>query len=499
MDDFAMSDTDTAAPSNAQATPHLTLLEEAHRKRLHEAALEILETAGVRIARPEARALLEGAGAHPVEDDLLTIPRSIIEDALDSAPSRFTIYDRAGAPSMHMGEGKTYLSVGATNLTYLDPANHDHRDFTLEDIASAARLGDGLKNNDFVTTPGVVRQSADLPIELVNHHEFIAMVTNTTKPLMVLIADGPTLGDIFEMAEAVVGGAEALSERPFVVPYLNPVSPLMFNVETIDKLLMCADRGIPVVCAGAPAVGGSSPVTIASAIALAAAESLCGLALSQLRRPGTPYITGSVPLVMDMRTGNVAGSGPEMLLMMIATSELAQYWGIPSAAVSGGSDSKAPDEQAAFEPAFYMQGATLGGADLVFDAGSIECGLTFSPEIAVVADEVMGMYRRYQQGISLDDESLALDVIREVGPAGFFLGEKHTRAHFREMWEPSLMSWEDRSTWEASGSKTMGQRARERAVQLITEHEVEPLPEAVVEAMTTVIETRRQTPDVEED
>jgi len=109
------------------------------------------------------------------------------------------------------------------------------------------------------------------------------------------------------------------------------------------------------------------------------------------------------------------------------------------------------------------------------------------------------MYRRYQQGISLDDESLALDVIREVGPAGFFLGEKHTLAHFRELWEPSLMSWEDRSTWEASGSKTMGQRARERAVQLITEHEVEPLPEAVVEAMTTVIETRRQTLDVEED
>lgn len=484
--------TETVGITEDIATPQLTLLNEAQRKRLHEAALEILETAGVRIATPEARALLEGAGARVVEDDLLSIPRAMIEDALDKAPSRFTIYDRAGAPSMHMGEGKTYLSVGVTNLTYLDPADHDRRDFTLEDIASAARLGDGLENIDFVTTPGVVRQSKDMRVELVNHHEFLAMVTNTTKPLMVLIADGPTLADIFEMASAVAGGDEALSAKPFVVPYLNPVSPLMFNEETLDKLLMCADRGIPVVCQGAPQVGGSSPVTIASTIVVAAAESLCGLALSQLRRPGTPYITGTVPFVMDMRTGNVASSGPEMLLMMIGMSELAQYWGIPSLGVAGGGDSKAPDEQAAFEPAFYMQGATLGGADLIFDAGSIECGLMFSPEIAVVSDEVMGMYRRYQQGMALDDESLALDVIREVGPAGFFLGEKHTLEHFREMWEPSLMSWEDRTTWEANGSKTMGQRARERAVQLITEHEVEPLPDEVLTQMRAVIDAREE-------
>lgn len=493
MEDSVMSHAET------QATPRLTLLEEAQRKRLHEAALEVLETVGVRIARPEARALLEGAGARLVEDDLLTIPRSVIEGALETAPSRFTVYDREGAPAMQLGEGRTYLSVGVTNLTYLDPVDHDRRDFTLDDIASATRLGDGLRNIDFVTTPGVVRQSANLPVELVNHEEFIEMVTNTKKPLMVLIADGPTLSDIFEMAEAVVGGAEALSERPFVVPYLNPVSPLVFNEETIDKLLLCADRGIPVVCQGAPQVGGSSPVTVASTIVLAAAESLCGLALAQLRRPGTPYITGTVPFVMDMRTGNVASSGPEMLLMMIGMSELAQYWGIPSLGVAGGGDSKVPDEQAAFEPAFYMQGVTLGGADLVFDAGSIECGLMFSPEIAVVSDEVMGMYRRYQQGISLDDESLALDVIREVGPAGFFLGHKHTLEHFRDMWEPSLMSWEDRSTWEARGSKTMGQRARERAVRLISEHRVEPLPDDVIRTMRAVVEARRQTLEPEPD
>lgn len=428
-----------------------------------------------------------------LEDGLMTVPRSVVECALESAPSRFTIYDRTGAPAMRLGEGSTYLSVGVTNLTYLDPADHDRRDFTLDDIASAARLGDGLPNIDFVTTPGVVRQSADLPIELVNQHEFLSMVTNTTKPLMVLVADAPTLGDIFEMAEAVSGGADAFSERPFVIPYLNPVSPLMFNEETLDKLLMCADRGIPVVCQGAPQVGGSSPVTVASTLVLAAAETLCGLAISQLRRPGTPYITGTVPFVMDMRTGNVASSGPEMLLMMVGMSELAKFWGIPSLGVAGGGDSKAPDEQAAMEPAFYMQGATLGGADLIFDAGSIECGLMFSPEIAVVSDEVMGMYRRYQQGISLDDESLAMDVIREVGPGGFFLGEQHTLEHFRDMWEPSLMSWEARSIWEENGSKTMGQRARERAVQLIAEHEVDALPADVLASMKAIIEARRLT------
>ncbi len=475
--------------------PRLAMLSRGQMERIHLAALATLESVGVRITTDAACDLLVSAGCRVLEEDIVSIPRGLVEDAIARAPARFTIHDRAGGERMRIGEGRTYVGTGVTALFYLDPKDGVRREFTLEHVAEVARLTDAMAGMDFATTPGVVRPDGDVPIELVNHYEFLEMVTNTTKPLMVLTADGRSLSDVLEMASIAVGGREAFVQRPFVVPYLNSVSPLVMNEETLDKLLIAADWGIPVVCQGAPIVGASAPVTIASTLVLAAAETLCGLVIAQLRRPGTPYISGTVPFIMDMRTGNVASSGPQMLQEMIAMIELCRYWGIPSLAVGAGGDSKAADEQAAMEPAFYLQAAMLSGADLVFDAGNIECGLIFSPEVAIYAAEVIGMYRRLLTGLALDDGSLALDVIAEVKPGGFFLAEDHTLAHFRELWEPSLLSWEARTRWDQRGSLTMKDRARVKALGLLAEHRADPLAPEVQASMQAVIAARRATID----
>ena len=303
--------------------PRLRLLSDAQLERLHDAALELLRDPGVRIMSEEARELLLGAGATLVGEDVVHIPARLVEGSLDSAPHRFTLHDRTGAERLALGEGNVYFGSGVTNLSYLIPRTGERHPFTLEDVADTARLTDALANLDFLTTPGVVRASAELPQALVNQNEFLAMVTNTTKPLMVLVADGPALADVFDMAEVVAGGREEHRSRPFVVPYLNSVSPLQFGPDTLDKLLLTADRGIPVVCQAAPQVGATSPVTVAGTIAIAAAETLCGLVIAQLRRPGTPFITGAVPLAMDMRKGNVTGGGPVGLRSMVAMGQLA--------------------------------------------------------------------------------------------------------------------------------------------------------------------------------
>ncbi len=475
-----------------RAVPRLRLFDDAQLDRMHAAALRILEEVGVRVANGVARDLLLGGGARRADGDVISIPAAMVEDAIQDAPGAFVIHDRNGAQTLRLGEGQSYFGLGVTALFYLDPADGTRRDFTFRDFEDTARLADGLTNIDFVTTPGVVRPSGDVPIELVNQREFLALANNTAKPLMVLVANGAALADVFEMAAIVRGGHEALRAQPFVVPYLNPVSPLVFNEETLDKLLLAADWGIPVVCQGAPQIGGSAPATLASGVALAAAETLAGLVLSQLRRPGTPYITGTVPFVMDMRSGNVASTGPDMLLWMIAAEELARRWGIPSLGVGGGGDSKLADEQAAMEPAFFLQGVVMGGADLLFDVGNIECGLVFSPEVAAYADEAIGMYRHFAAGMALDDESLALDVVRSVGPGGFFLGEQHTLAHFRELWSPTLASWEARASWEEAGGKTMAGRARERVLRVLEGQRPDPLDPAMVSAMEGVVEARRR-------
>jgi trimethylamine--corrinoid protein Co-methyltransferase len=481
-----------------RAVPTLTFLNEEQLDRVEEAALQILERVGIKVATEEARDLLASGGGL-VDDEIVKIPRAMVREALESAPKRFTIYDREGEEVMRLGEGNKYFGTGVTSLYYLDPFTGERRDFTLDDFTTSAKLAQGLDNIDFTSTPGVVRPSDETPIELVNQMEFMRLVRNTTKPLMVLIANGPILKDIYEMAALVRGSREAFSEKPFVVPYLNPVSPLLFNVETLDKLLLAADRGVPAVCQGAPATGGSSPVTVAGSVAVGAAETLAGLVISQLRRPGTPYITGVVPFVMDMKSGNIASTGPDMLLWMLAAGELAQRWGIPAVGVGGGGDSLTHDEQSALEPAFFAQGVAMGGSDIVFDAGNIECGLIFSPRVAVFANEIYGMYRSFKRGLPWGDEDFSIDTTEKVGPAGFFLGEQETLDRFRELWSPDLLNWAPRTMWEERGSKTFGERAADRISQILEEHDVADLPAEVVAGMDAIIEATRATIPEEED
>jgi trimethylamine--corrinoid protein Co-methyltransferase len=317
-------------------------------------------------------------------------------------------------------------------------------------------------------------------------------------PLVVLTPDAYQMEDIFEMAEIVAGGPEAFASKPFVMPYLNTVSPLLVNPETVDKLFLAADRGTPVCVQAAPPVGGSVPVTVAGAAVVSAAETLAGLVLSQLRGPGSPYVSGVVPFIMDMSSGNTASSGPQQSQLVIAMGELCRWWGIPSLSTMGG-DSKLPDEQAGFDTAYGSNGVLYGGHDLCFNAGRLECGLLHSPEVLVYANEAIGIHREFVQGVAVDDVTLALDVIDDVGPGGFFLGHQHTLDHFRELWGPTVASWEPRDIWEERGSTTMGERAREKVRTIRAEHEVAPLPEEVLAGMQAVIDRREATIEVDDD
>lgn len=469
--------------------PQFRLLTDEKIRALHEGALTVLEDVGIVVAHEGARELLVDNGGVLEAEQLIKIPRRLVDRALDSAPPAFSLYDRKGGEAIRLGAGHTYYGAGVTNLAYID-IEGDRHDFTLEDIGKVAFLADALPNIDFVATPGVIKPSGGRRVELLDQMAFIEMVSNTTMPLVVLTPDAYQMEDIFEMADLIAGGRDAFNARPFMMPYLNSVSPLVFNPETVDKLFLAADRGTPVCVQAAPPVGGSTPVTVAGGLVISAAETLMGLVLSQLRNSGTPFVSGVVPFVMDMRSGNTATATPDWMHMIIAMGELTRHWGIPSLASAGSSDSKIPDEQAAFEVPYYSQGVVLGGVDMSFNSGRLECGLLHSPVLLIYADEAIGMHRRFFHGLEVDETTLALDVIKDVGPGGFFLGHEHTRDHFRELWEPTITSWEPRDLWESRGSTTMLERAREKVVWLRKEHAVEPLPREVIAGMRAVIDRR---------
>ena len=298
-----------------------------------------------------------------------------------------------------------------------------------------------------------------------------------------------TLSDMADVATVV----DALRERPFVIPYLNPVSPGLYNPETLDKLILSAQWGVPVVCQPAPQVGATSPMTLAGAMALSNAESLAGLVIAQLVNEGNPYLIGIIPMALDMRTGAATAAGPIAPLLQFANVELAHRYGLPIHADGGNSDAKLFDEQATLEATFYAVTSAMAGVDVMFDGGCLEAGLLWSPELLVALDEIVDLCRSMMRGFDIDDETLALDVIRDVGISEIYLGHDHTLAHFRDMWLPKLMSWDGRTDWVAKGSTTLGERVRDRTIELIDTHEPAPLPEDVTSAMREVIEARKRT------
>jgi trimethylamine--corrinoid protein Co-methyltransferase len=352
----------------------------------------------------------------------------------------------------------------------------------LKDIEEGIRLCDALPNIDFLMSLCV---ASDLEQETADRYQMRAMLMNSTKPILFVTTEFPGCVDVIEMAEVVAGGAEALRRNPLCACYINVTSAMRHNGEALQKLLFLAEKGLPTTYTPVVLRGVNGPVTAAGAIALANAGELAGLVLAQLKREGAPIIlTGGVNDMLDMRTTVDSYGAPENRVMLV---ELAHYYGLPVFGLAGCSDAKIPDEQAAAEAAFSLILETLCGAGMAHDVGYLEGGMCQSLEQIVICDELIHYVKRFMQGLEITEETLALDVIDELGPNGDFLSSKHTMRHFREDWYPSLFDRRNYSEWRADGSKTLRQRAKERLEEILETHQPEPLPADVQAGVDAVI------------
>jgi trimethylamine--corrinoid protein Co-methyltransferase len=272
----------------------------------------------------------------------------------------------------------------------------------------------------------------------------------------------------------VAGGAEALRRNPVTACYINVTSAMRHNQEALQKLLFLAEKGLPTTYTPVVLRGVNGPVTAAGAIALANAGELAGLVVAQLKREGAPVIlTGGVNDMLDMRTTVDAYADPTNRVMLV---ELAHRYGLPIFGLAGCSDSKVPDEQAAAEAAFSIVLETLAGAQMAHDVGYLEGGMCNSIEQIVMCDEMIAYTKKFMQGLEINDDTLALDLIDEVGPQGDFMSTQHTLKHFKADWYPRLFDRRNYEEWKAAGSKTLRQRARERTLEILETHKAEPLP-----------------------
>ena len=463
----------------------LRYLTEVDKAAIFEAALEIIGAVGMRVLHAGARELLLAAGATLHEGDVVTIPRELVERAWAAAPSVVEVFDRDGAHAMSLGGYNSYFGTGSDLMSTYDLETGEHRTSVLADVARAARLCDALPNIDFVMS---CAHPNDIEPARSYLESFRAMVANTTKPMVMTSEHAGDLAVMCAVAEELCGGPEELAAKPYFIMYLEPVSPLSHPVESLDKLLFCADHGIPAIYSPAPLAGGTAPITIAGQVAQGAAECLFGLVIHQLRRPGAPFLFGIGPAVLDMATSQSSYNAPEYLMAYVCAVELAKWLDLPNWGYAGTTDAQTIDAQAGMEAAALTLLSLTTGSNLNHDIGYLDYGLTGSLELTVLTDEYLAMNRKIFAGVEVTPETLAVDVVRDVGPGGDFLSHRATARQVRKaQWRPTILNRQGRARWLEEGAPDLREHARRKALRLLAEHEPAPLDAAVAARIDALV------------
>jgi trimethylamine--corrinoid protein Co-methyltransferase len=467
-------------------TPRLTFLSDRDRDRTHQAVLRILAETGAQVMHPEARRLLAGAGCR-VEPGLpIRLPADLVMWAIDRAPASIPVYDRQARQVMDVGGRRSYFGTGSDLMFACDPGPPLRRACVLEDVRRAAVVADALPNIDFIMS---FAHPSDYPAERAFLKGFEAMVENSLKPVVCTAHGREDLSRMWQIGCLLRGGEAALREKPYIIHYSEPISPLKFPVESLDKLLFCAEKGLPVVYSPAPIAGSTAPMTIAGHVAQGLAESLCGLVVHQLKAEGAPFLLGMGPAVLDMRTSQCSYNAPEYLMGHQAAIEMSLYYDLPNWGYGGTTDSQTPDEQAVFEAGLEVFMAILAGSNLNHDVGYMDFGRTGSLELIVILDEIIDQARRVQRGIPVTEDTLAVDVLREVGSSGHFLLHPHTLRHLRAtQWRPSLISRWGYEKWQSAGATTLRRRAAGRLQEILNAHRPPPLPPELGRAVRRVVD-----------
>lgn len=463
--------------------PALKTITDDQIHEIKQAAFLILERTGVRVSHAKAVKMLKEAGAF-VKDDRVYVHRYLIEDALRKVPKGFTLYNRDGDPALDLSGRKSYFGTSTASPNQRHALEKERRPTTLQDIAWGAVTADALPNLDFVMPFG---SAQDVPGKAGELREFETVVQHTTKPIFFCGYSGRGVDIVFDMAEQVAGGKEVLARKPFLVPYPEPITPLQFPHEVVERIFVCASRHMPQVTCGAQMTAFTSPVTLAGSLALATAESFFAILLAQLQRPGAPCFLTSGPGTVNMRTGIALISSPEMSLSLAAQAQIARTVGLPTWGLAGATDSKCLDAQAGAEAALDAVIQALAGVSIIHDVGYMDMGMACSCAMMVLGDEIISWVKRFIQGIEVSAETLATEITHKVGPGGNFLTQRHTLDHMhRESWQAKLFCKDTYDTWIANGAMTLEEKADEKVARILKNHKPKRLSDNVIREMVKI-------------
>ena len=469
--------------------PKLELLSRETVDRAIDEAYELLLDPGVLIHYDEALRLLGDAGAEVgMESRVARIPRSLAEKAVETAPNSFHLYDLDGEPAVHYGGDDVHFDPGSAAIEIMDHEARESRTPVTADCENFVRLAEMLPQIDAVATSIVC---GDVPQAMGDWYRLYLLLLYARKPIVTGTFSIESFSVMHELLVAVAGSAEALAEKPRAIFDACPSPPLMWSDITCANLIDAARVGVPAELIPMPLMGATGPATIIGSAVQHAAEALSGITIHQLANPGSPIVWGGSPSYFDMRTGAPPMGAMATMMLDCSYAQIGKNikpGGLPTHAYLGMSDTKIVDAQTGLESASGAMLGALAGINMISGPGMMDFESCFSLEKLVIDAEIVGMAKRLVRGVDASEDPLALDIMRQVGHKGNFLGTKHTARHYRtEDYMPSEVIDRDyRETWFRKGALDVNARAHRRVEELIASYEPLRLPDDVVRELRAI-------------
>jgi trimethylamine--corrinoid protein Co-methyltransferase len=412
---------------NENVIPQLSVLTEEQIQKIHDYSLDILSNTGIKVECKKAQKIFERSGSVKIQDDIVYISKELIDFALKVVPDRIKVYRKTGDLAFETGADQTdtFFGIGVTNINFQEIETNNTVPFTRKHMQTGTKLGDILESYDMISTLGIPH---DINAENSDLYNALDMYVNTDKPIVKLISEGNNITEVYKLFEQLHGD---IGEKPFIVPYFNPISPLILNKSTSDKIIDTIHFNLPFIFSNYGMYGGTTPITEAGSLAVLNAELLAGLVFSQLVKESTPVILGSLPAGFNMQIMSSYYS-TSSYMMNLANAEMMNYYNIPHCGTSGSSSGRGPDLLASGDLWINHLTSCIGKVGMAPFVGGNFDSTAFSPATVVLSDYIIAEARRFSKGFVLNDKTTNLDEIASIGHGGNYLTSEQTLASLYE-------------------------------------------------------------------
>lgn len=468
--------------------PKLELLTKDVVERVLDEAFELMLHPGIKVQSLEARQLLAGAGAR-LDGEIVSIPEKVVRKAFETVPPSFHLYDRTGTPVIAYEGDQVHFDPGSSGVHVLDPETLEHKPSTTPDLVRLVKIAEALTQYDAQSTAVVCNE---VPKAIGDLYRLYIVLLYSHKPIITGSFSVQNLQAMFAMLAIFAGSQSALADKPQAIFDVCPSPPLIWSEFGAQNLITLARSLIPAQLISMPLAGAAGPVTLLGSIVQHAAESLSGIAIHQLARPGAPIVWGGAPAIFDMRKGTTPMGAIETAMIDASYAQVGKTLKLPTHAYLGASDSKRVDAQAGLESGITALIGALAGINMISGAGMLDFLACQSAEKLVLDAEGIGMVKRLLEGVQVRTETLATTLFEGINFKGDFLKQKITRDLFsQEQYLPSaVIDRESIRAWQAAGSLDTFARAKVRTQELLDAYRrpsLEPEKEKELHAMVAAL------------